>query len=72
MVGGPEYQIVLQGESGEIKYEISSKEIDFGEILFNEYSVNEFSIENKGKVPFEFNLSTELLSRENIVEVYPT
>jgi hypothetical protein len=51
-----------------VTYRLSSKEIDFGEVAYNESSARDFFIENIGKVPFEFSINLNTVSRPGLVE----
>lgn len=69
--GGPEYEVNLKGESSLVSYQLSRYSLDFGSVGFNDSSPQEFYIENTGKVPFEYNISLERLTRKGVVEVQP-
>lgn len=70
--GGPEYEVTLIGESSNVGYQLSKYSIDFGNIPFNESSPQEFFIENPGKVPFEYVISLEKLTRPGVIEIMPS
>ena len=56
--GGPEYDIVLKGESSKMAYNISTQSLQFGFANLDEIVEKEVVLYNSGKVPFDFN--TEL------------
>ena len=66
--GGPDYEIPIQGDSNLVTYRLSTKELDFGEVAYNESSTRDFFIENIGKVPFEFNINLNTVSRPGLIE----
>lgn len=66
--GGPDYEVPIQGDSNLVTYRLSTKELDFGEVPYNESSTREFVIENIGKVPFEFNINLNTVSRPGLLE----
>ena len=69
--GGPDYEIPIIGESSYVSYKLSTNELDYGEIPYNESSSKEFFIENIGKVPFEFHINLNTVSRPGLVECSP-
>ena len=69
--GGPDYELVLTGESSMVAYQLSRYSISFGDIPYNESSMQEFFIENVGKVPFEYTINLDTLQRPGILEVTP-
>lgn len=70
--GGPDYDVPISGDSSFVSFKLSCNEIDFGEIAYNESTTKDFQIENVGKVPFEFNINLQTISRPGIVECNPT
>lgn len=69
--GGPDYEVILTGESSVVNYQLSRYSINFGDIPYNESSVQEFFVENIGKVPFEYSINLDTLQRPGILEVTP-
>ena len=69
--GGPEYEVALVGEGSTIRYQLNKYQLDFAQIPFNEQTSSDFLIENTGKVPFEFSINLETLSRPGILEIMP-
>eukprot|EP00505_MAST-04D_sp_SCG-Rhode-Island_P002661 Stramenopile-MAST_4_protein_2661 len=70
--GGPEYPIMLQGEAALIAHRIDQTYLDFGKVPYDvEDEVKEFSITNPGKVPFDFRLRLDELSRPGVVIAGP-
>ena len=70
--GGPDYEVVLSGESSMVGYQLSRYHLNFGDIPYNESSAQEFFIENVGKVPFEYSINLDTLQRPGILEVTPS
>jgi hydrocephalus-inducing protein len=66
--GGPDYEVPILGESSFVDFKLSTHELDYGEIPYNESSSKEFFIENIGKVPFEFSINLNTVSRPGIIE----
>ena len=71
VVGGPDYEITIAGDSSFVSHRLSVNELDYGEIPYNESSSKEFFVENVGKVPFEFNINLSTVSRPGLVECHP-
>lgn len=69
--GGPLYDVTMTGESNNIKYIVEPQFIDMGQQLYSKTMEREFVITNNGKVPFDFNINTRLLSRPSIVTPSP-
>jgi hydrocephalus-inducing protein len=69
--GGPDYEVPIVGESSIVSHRLSTYNIDYGEIPYNESSSKEFFVENFGKVPFEFNINLNSVSRAGLIECSP-
>ena len=48
--GGPDYEVLLEGDSSLISYKISTNLLELGEVRFCDWMQKEFYIENTGKV----------------------
>jgi len=69
--GGPSYTVSFQGDCDDIVPKVDDKEIDFGEVPYDEERTANFEIENKGKVPFNFFVSLEKVTRPNMFTIEP-
>lgn len=69
--GGPNYEVILIGDSSLISYKISAKNIDFGEVKFCEWAIREFYIENNSKVSFDFKILYDKVKRKDYIECNP-
>jgi hydrocephalus-inducing protein len=76
--GGPDEKVTLIGESSKIEYELKlpgnpeKKEIDFKEIPFSQWTSKEFYILNLGKVPFDFKVKTDNITRKGLLYIKPS
>jgi hypothetical protein len=61
----------LSGQGSKINHALNKYFIDFQQIPFTKQSPGDFFIENHGKVPFEFSINLETLSRPGILDVNP-
>lgn len=69
--GGPNYDVVLIGDSSLITYKISTSAIELGEIRFCDWVSRDFYIENTGKVTFEYKILLDGVKRKGYVECNP-
>jgi hydrocephalus-inducing protein len=51
-----------------VTYRLSTKELDFDTVPYNESSSRDFFIENVGKVPFEFSINLNTVSRPGLID----
>ena len=71
MEGGPNYEILLTGDSSAQDFRLSTSHIDVGDVRFNEWSSKDFYLENTSKVTFAFKVLTDQIVRKGLVEVSP-
>lgn len=69
--GGPDYEVLLEGDSSLISYKISTNLLELGEVRFCDWMQKEFIIENTGKVQFNFSIILNKIIRKGLVEVIP-
>ena len=69
--GGPQYEVLLTGDSSLMTYKFSTNLIDFGNIPFNVWEIKEIIIENTGKVSYEFNVNISSIMRRGLIEIHP-
>lgn len=69
--GGPDYEVLLEGDSSLISYKISTNLLELGEVRFCDWMQKEFYIENTGKVQFNFSIILNKIIRKGLVEVIP-
>jgi hypothetical protein len=69
--GGPEYNVSLLGEANNVSYRLDRQFLDFGRIVYSLEETREFSILNVGKVPFNFRVQLDRLSRSGVILVSP-
>jgi hypothetical protein len=70
--GGPEYHIDLLADSSTILHRIDAQFIDFGKVPYDvQDEAKEFNILNPGRVPFDFRIRLDDLSRPNVLSVVP-
>ena len=69
--GGPDYEVLLEGDSSHISYKISTNLLELGEVRFCDWMQKEFYIENTGKVQFNFSIILNKIIRKGLVEVIP-
>ena len=53
------------------RFALEPQQIDVGATVFDRATERELVLQNHGKVPFEFRMMTEELSRPGIVECHP-
>jgi hydrocephalus-inducing protein len=76
--GGPDEKVTLIGESSKIEYLLifpnstTKNEIEFKEIPFSQWAVKEFFIQNLGKVPFDFKVKTDNITRKGLLYITPS
>ncbi|KAG8437289.1 hypothetical protein GDO86_008117 [Hymenochirus boettgeri] len=56
VVGGPTYEVSLQGEASHVCYTLSSRDIDYGIQRFDQVAEAEIVLRNTGKVSFPFTV----------------
>lgn len=69
--GGPNYEVVLVGDSSLITYKLSTLNIDLGEIRFCDWVARDFYLENTGKVTFEYKVLLHTVKRKGFVDCIP-
>jgi adenylate kinase family enzyme len=70
--GGPEYEVLLRGESSVIKYSLDTQEIDFGVIPFSDLEEKEIVLVNSGRVMFSYEFDISNISVSNRLEIIPS
>ncbi|QDZ25387.1 hypothetical protein HOP50_17g79270 [Chloropicon primus] len=71
VMGGPTYEIPITADSSVIKYTVEPKVIDLGPQLYDKVFETDLLLQNTGRVPFEYHIDLDTLSRYGIVEAYP-
>ena len=69
--GGPQYEVLIVGDSSLMTYKLSPNLLDFGNLPFNDWDTRDILIENTGKVAYEFNTNITTLMRKGLIEIYP-
>ena len=69
--GGPEYEATLHGEASTLGYRLDRQFLDFGAIFWDRTQEKEFFLQNTGKVPYAWNIRTDLVSRPDILSIHP-
>lgn len=71
VVGGPDYKIQFNASSNNIRYSISTKEIEFGTIMMGNTVADEVIISNDSGVPFDFHLDLDALQHPQFLQFTP-
>ena len=69
--GGPSYPVNFKAECDDLMMKVSEKTIEFGEMPYDEERKGHFKVRNKGKVPFNYSVSLEKVSRPNMFVIEP-
>jgi len=70
--GGPAYNVEVACEASTIKYAIDKPTLHFGQALFHKTIEKDVQLQNTGRVPFPFKVSTEHLQRKSVLDIRPT
>ena len=71
VTGGPTYEIPITADSSVIKYTVEPKVIDLGPQLYDKVFETDLLVQNTGRVPFEYRIDLDTLTRFGIVEATP-
>jgi len=70
VVGGPEYEIELMGESSNVAYRLDKTDLDFGPKDMGSVEERDITLYNTGRVGFEFSIDLKTLT-SSVVSVNP-
>ncbi len=62
VLGGPEYEIGLKGETSVVSYGIDRLRLHVGKVELGSVAQADFYLSNTGRVPFDFKLDTRCVS----------
>ena len=69
--GGPNYDIPITADSSTIRYTVEPRVIDLGPQSYDKVMEQDLMIQNIGRVPFEYSIDLETMTRHGIVDAYP-
>jgi len=69
--GGPQYEVRLAGAASTLGYRLDRAALDFGRIQFDGSDQREFYVHNTGRVEYSFAVRSDLVTRENALQVSP-
>eukprot|EP00939_MAST-03C_sp_MAST-3C-sp1_P000134 g134.t1 len=69
--GGPDYEVSLVGGASHVAYKIDVDELDFGELVHDHTEEKVFYITNTGKVPLDFRIFDDKITRAGVISVQP-